>query len=403
MAVTVTGTIIGDGDPRMASDIVAGGKTIILTLTGDTWVASGATFNAERQSIIDGLQSSTDPANGWNAEVLGELAVTDVVRTSDTVVTITLPAVAAYALTTQHDEVSARVSGSALTSGGNIIAMPLFRVHPVRSTSRRATAGWSTSGNYLTGPVFSQIDPDGLFVSFWLKQADDHKTMPWQLGKAGVLSHHRRFITAIGGAVVTGKWWNPTGETGADPGFDSGQDHTGDQAAAAVNYLTARWQHISGAWLPNSDKYIWVHGGNEGFDSVDATPNTPTSSRIGVRMDDADGLQVDDEIAELSVWDVSALSIGQIRELKTRISTPHNGHAPHALDLSEETGKPWSGKLLCLVDLDFTSPTWTDDLSGEANHYTEVGTLTQGDDYPPVSPYIGTPAAGPVYAFPGVG
>ena len=37
------------------ADIVAGGKRIILTLTGDTWVAAGATFDAQRQAIINGL------------------------------------------------------------------------------------------------------------------------------------------------------------------------------------------------------------------------------------------------------------------------------------------------------------------------------------------------------------
>lgn len=45
---TVTATINED-------DIIAGGKTIILTLTDDTFVAAGATFDAQRQAIIDGL------------------------------------------------------------------------------------------------------------------------------------------------------------------------------------------------------------------------------------------------------------------------------------------------------------------------------------------------------------
>ena len=33
-------------------DIVVGGKTIILTLTGDTWVTAGATFDGQRANII---------------------------------------------------------------------------------------------------------------------------------------------------------------------------------------------------------------------------------------------------------------------------------------------------------------------------------------------------------------
>jgi len=72
------------------ADIVAGGKTIIITLTGDTWVAAGATFDAQRQSIIDNIVSAQSETNGWNA-VRSNIAVAAVVRTSDTVVTITLP------------------------------------------------------------------------------------------------------------------------------------------------------------------------------------------------------------------------------------------------------------------------------------------------------------------------
>ena len=73
------------------SDINTGGRTIVLTLTGDTFVAAGATFDAQRQSVIDGLVSAQSETNGWNAQ-RSNIAVSAVVRTSDTVVTITLPA-----------------------------------------------------------------------------------------------------------------------------------------------------------------------------------------------------------------------------------------------------------------------------------------------------------------------
>ena len=51
-SAAVTGTITSSTDE---DDIVSGGQTIVLTLTNDTWVASGATFDAQRQNIIDGL------------------------------------------------------------------------------------------------------------------------------------------------------------------------------------------------------------------------------------------------------------------------------------------------------------------------------------------------------------
>ena len=51
-SVALTGTVTAS---ITEADIVAGGNTIILTLTDDTWVSAGATFDAQRQAIIDGL------------------------------------------------------------------------------------------------------------------------------------------------------------------------------------------------------------------------------------------------------------------------------------------------------------------------------------------------------------
>lgn len=108
-------------------DIVAGGKTIILTLTGDTWVASGGTFDAQRQNIIDGIDSAQAEAAGWDAEVKAKQGVAGVVRTSDTVVTITLDAQAAYDITAQ-ETITATIPGSALTGGNPVVASPTFTV-----------------------------------------------------------------------------------------------------------------------------------------------------------------------------------------------------------------------------------------------------------------------------------
>jgi hypothetical protein len=111
------------------SHIVAGGKTVIITLTGDTWVAAGATFDAQRQNIINGLDSAQAEAAGWDAEVKAKLAVTDVVRTSDTVVTVTLSAQAAFNITAA-ETITCTIPATALTGGNAIVATPTFRVLP---------------------------------------------------------------------------------------------------------------------------------------------------------------------------------------------------------------------------------------------------------------------------------
>ena len=67
----VTGTVTDD----IEQDIRSGGSTIILTLTDDTWVAAGAAFDAQRQNIIDGLDSTQAEAAGWDAVVKAGLNV----------------------------------------------------------------------------------------------------------------------------------------------------------------------------------------------------------------------------------------------------------------------------------------------------------------------------------------
>jgi hypothetical protein len=110
------------------TDIVAGGKTIIITLTADEWVAAGANFDAQRQNIINGLDSAQAEATGWDAKIRDGLVPTDVVRTSATVVTVTLPVSATYNITAQ-ETITVTVPASALLV--NLIAVvgtPTFTV-----------------------------------------------------------------------------------------------------------------------------------------------------------------------------------------------------------------------------------------------------------------------------------
>jgi hypothetical protein len=109
------------------ADVVAGSKTIIITLTGDTWVAAGGAFDAQRQAIINGLDSAQAEATGWNAEVRDKEVVAAVVRTSGTVVTITLSAQAGYNITAQ-EVITVTVPAAALVGAVAITATPTFTV-----------------------------------------------------------------------------------------------------------------------------------------------------------------------------------------------------------------------------------------------------------------------------------
>ena len=121
---TVTGTVTASINE---ADIVTGGKTVILTLIGDTWVTAGATFDAQRQNIINGMDSAQSEAGGWDAKVKALQGVAGVVRTSNTVVTITLDAQAAYDITAT-ETITVTVPSTALTGAVQIVTSPTFTV-----------------------------------------------------------------------------------------------------------------------------------------------------------------------------------------------------------------------------------------------------------------------------------
>ena len=122
------------------TDVVTGSKTVILTLTGDTWVTTGATFDAQRQNIINGIDSAQAEATGWDAEVKAKEVVGAVVRTSDTVVTITLTAQAGYNITAT-ETITATIPATALTGAAALVASPTFTVSPITSTRNLAALG----------------------------------------------------------------------------------------------------------------------------------------------------------------------------------------------------------------------------------------------------------------------
>ena len=122
----ITGSVSVDSPTE--AEIVAGGETIIITLTNDTWVASGGTFNGQRQAIIDGLDSAQSETAGWNAEVRDKEEVGAVVRTSNTVVTITLTAAGAYSVV-DNETITVTVPADAMTTtSSELIATPTFDV-----------------------------------------------------------------------------------------------------------------------------------------------------------------------------------------------------------------------------------------------------------------------------------
>ena len=141
------------------ADIVAGGKTVIITLTNDTWAAAGTGpigSTADTQAIIDGITSAQAEALGWNNEVRDKEVTTAVVRTSATVATITLTASPLYDITAIETITVTIPAAVLVTSAIDVVAAPTFTillavVVPV-PTGGGGGAGSGVSSSGYVGP-----------------------------------------------------------------------------------------------------------------------------------------------------------------------------------------------------------------------------------------------------------
>lgn len=117
------------GVTALTEPVVAADSHInTITLSNDTWVSSGSAFNQVRQIILNGVTAAQSEILGWNREVRNKEPVASVVRTSDTLVTITWTAAPDYDITV-NEVITVTVSDEALvTSLSPIVAMPTIAV-----------------------------------------------------------------------------------------------------------------------------------------------------------------------------------------------------------------------------------------------------------------------------------
>jgi len=123
----VTGTITPSATE---AEIVTGGKTIIITLTDENWLPAGTGpigSTANTQAIIDNIDSGGSEGTGWDAVVKVGIETADVVRTSNTVATITLDAEATYNITA-NETITVTVPGQSVINTLNIPATPTFSI-----------------------------------------------------------------------------------------------------------------------------------------------------------------------------------------------------------------------------------------------------------------------------------
>ena len=191
------------------SEIVAGGNQTVITLVGATWAAAGATFDAQRQNIIDGFDSAQSEATGWNAEVRDKEVVGAVVRTSDTVVTITWTAAPAYNVTAT-ETITVTVPASAISGSQALTGSPTILVSLVPANA-------SISGAIMAAMNKPTV-PQALALKF-SKQANEtlqDAERRWLDAQAGVntASVQGMWIQYLGGKGYAGTvgdmqlaWW----------------------------------------------------------------------------------------------------------------------------------------------------------------------------------------------------
>lgn len=152
-AATVSGTAV----PSLTeADIVNGGKTIIITLTSDTWASDVISSATKREALIDGFKfaNSTIDTDQWNNMLDVIKASAGFTRVSNTAVTITLPRAAAFNISGSL-EVKLTVPGSVINSPSNLPEVKAFTISPVNTQSAKL------SGSAVSGVTEADIAAGG--------------------------------------------------------------------------------------------------------------------------------------------------------------------------------------------------------------------------------------------------
>ncbi len=109
ITVALTGTVVAGGVTE--AEMVTGGETLIVTLTGDTWAATIGADNSITTAFLAGITGDDDYAT-----IAALTDFEDVVRTSATVVTLTWPAGTGYSIAADED-LSVAIPASAVVLG----------------------------------------------------------------------------------------------------------------------------------------------------------------------------------------------------------------------------------------------------------------------------------------------
>ncbi len=202
LAVALSGSVVGDIDEQ---DIRDGGQSILLVVTGDTWVATAGADNSITQAIIDGIDSDKSEPNGWDAIVKAGLNAANVTRLNDTTISIVLPAFSTYDIS-EDETITATVPTVALTGGVGAVATPTFDISfiPIPAIAPHRIIDASQLKEYVT-----YISPDGIRYPL----NTPHELGRWVISYSGLGTPPIDYITQRGpfqdGVTVKDFFLNP--------------------------------------------------------------------------------------------------------------------------------------------------------------------------------------------------
>ena len=154
------------------SDIVTGGKTLVITLKNDVWAEDVASKDTKLAALSNEIKAGSSSV--WT------LTASNVVRTKDTVLTITLPPVTTYA-STKDQPISVSIPGTTLTyfaSTGSLSAGSF--------TVKAATV--TLGGTAVAAPLTStSVGAGGKTIVITLKNATWASDVITDLTKLGTL------------------------------------------------------------------------------------------------------------------------------------------------------------------------------------------------------------------------
>ena len=171
-------------------EIRDGGISILLGLSGETWVATVGADNSITQALIDGMLSAFGEARGWNNIVRDGLTAVQVTRNADTLVTVNLPAFSDYEITAD-EEITVTAPAVALTGGVPIVGTPSFAISsdPTPPAPRRVVRA-----KYDNSEWESYISPDGVEYPFHTP----HNLGRWVISQTGWGTPPIQYITQRG-------------------------------------------------------------------------------------------------------------------------------------------------------------------------------------------------------------